>query len=69
MGDNTIAIPTNYEKHLKFELKLLTLGDIFTGYCEMGAKILVVRKYGDFFEKSPNFVPRIKLAHFYPKLF
>ena len=26
-------------------------------------------KYGDFFKKSPNFVPRIKLAHFHPNLF
>ena len=27
------------------------------------------RKYGDFFQKSPNFVPQIKLSHFHAKLF
>ena len=40
------------------------LGDII-----LGIEIMGERKYGDFFEKSPNFVPRIKLTHFHPKLF
>ena len=31
---------------------------IYLGDFEVEAKILVVRKYGDFFQKSPNFVPR-----------
>ena len=30
----------------------------YSGNFEVEAKILVVRKYGDFFQKSPNFVPR-----------
>ena len=46
-----------------------TLRDIFTRIIILGIEIMGGRKYGDFFEKSPNFVPRIKLAHFHPKLF
>ena len=34
----------------------------------LGLKIMVGLKYRDFFQKSPNFVPKIKLPHFHVKL-
>ena len=46
-----------------------TLRDIFIWIIILGIGILVVRKYGDFFQKSPNFVPQIKLSCFHAKLF
>ena len=46
-----------------------TLQDIFIWIIILGIGIVVVRKYGDFFQKSPNFVPQIKLSCFHAKLF
>ena len=48
---------------------LRTLRDIFTRIKNLGIEIMLGQKYGDFLKKSPNFVPRIKLAHFHPNLF
>ena len=47
----------------------ITLRDIFTRIKNLGIEIMLGQKYGDFLKKSPNFVPRIKLAHFHPNLF
>ena len=46
-----------------------TLQDIFMWIIILGIGIMGERKYGDFFQKSPNFVPQIKLSHFHAKLF
>ena len=58
-----------FEVTLFNPLKLNTLRDIFTRIKNLGIEIMLGQKYGDFFKKSPNFVPRIKLAHFHPNLF
>ena len=67
----------SYVPHVRFVHKfsvgvvhiLRTLRDIFIWIIILGIGILVVRKYGDFFQKSPNFVPQIKLSCFHAKLF
>ena len=46
-----------------------TLQDIFMWIIILGIGIMGERKYGDFFQESPNFVPQIKLSHFHAKLF
>ena len=51
------------------KLELNTLQDIFMWIIILGIGIMGERKYGDFFQKSPNFVPQIKLSHFHAKLF
>ena len=49
--------------------KRITLQDIFMWIINLGIEIMGERKYGDFFQKYPNFVPQIKLSHFHAKLF
>ena len=41
-------------------LIVITLQDIFMWIINLGIEIMGERKYGDFFQKSPNFVPQIK---------
>ena len=48
---------------------ITTLQDIFMWIIILGIGIMGERKYGDFSQKSPNFVPQIKLSHFHAKLF
>ena len=50
-------------------VQLSTLQNIFMWIIIMGIEIMGERKYGDFFQKFPNFVPQIKLSHFHAKLF
>ena len=53
---NLVNCHTDHVKHLI--LFKPNCSEIYSGDFEVAAKILVVRKYGDFFRKSPNFVPR-----------
>ena len=62
-------ISDNKRTKLYFTTIQNTLQDIFMWIIILGIGIMGERKYGDFSQKSPNFVPQIKLSHFHAKLF
>ena len=69
---NVRGLTVTHYSYIELEIShafTITLRDIFIWIIILGIGILVVRKYGDFFQKSPNFVPQIKLSCFHAKLF